>query len=331
MKRCAFSLVELIVVSALIVVLLALLMPAMQAGRESARRVGCGENLRQIGFGLLAYHDRFGSFPPGWIHSPIERQECWGWGALVLPFLEERAVYEELRVTRGSLHRQLATRGATVVPLARAALPRYRCPADSGLSSQGQVHRDRHFSDGLGFLACKQAGPFLPAVSNYVGVAGHCDVVGDAANSGVLFGDSYIRLSDVSDGTSHTLLVGERETLFCRSGTWLGTRSSTSGTARGSVVVAGHSRPKLNQPDPPLAWNTDRLGCGEGFSSLHEGGALFLTCDGATHFIAEGIDHHWYAAGGPAAAGSLADAASPVNGIYQKLMTRNDRQPVSVF
>ena len=330
-RTSGFTLVELLVVIAIIGLLVSLLLPAVQAARESARRLSCSNNLQQFGVALQNYHDGLGSFPSGWIHSATGSQECWGWAALLLPYVEQQDLHTGLGVSQASLFQRLTSHGATVVPLTQSPLKIFICPSDTGFNGRGQVHNDRHFNDGLGFLATKQPKPFWPGVSNYLGVAGHRDVVGANANTGVFFGDSYIRLSDIIDGTSNTLMVGERDTIFCRSGTWLGSRNSGGGATRGSITVIGHSHPKLNQPDPPITWSADRVGCGEGFSSLHPSGAQFLACDGSVHFLMNSIHHNWYAASGNAVAGTIADSTKPANGTYQRLMTRNDRQPVGTL
>ncbi|MFT5526632.1 MAG: prepilin-type N-terminal cleavage/methylation domain-containing protein, partial [Pirellulaceae bacterium] len=96
MKRRAFTLVELLVVIAIIGILVAMLLPAIQAARESARRTQCNNNFKQIGIALHIYHDNFRSLPPGWVAfddagnpDPEEGLPGWGWAPHILPYMEQ--------------------------------------------------------------------------------------------------------------------------------------------------------------------------------------------------------------------------------------------------
>src|SRR4026209_106951 len=106
--RAAFTLVELLVVIAIIGILVALLLPAVQAAREAARRMQCGNNLKQIGQGLHNYHDTFKTFPDGWLYinnpplTNIPAQpntETWAWSALILPYVEQGPLHQQLGVS----------------------------------------------------------------------------------------------------------------------------------------------------------------------------------------------------------------------------------------
>lgn len=332
-RNRGFTLVELLVVIAIIGILVALLLPAVQAAREAARRMSCGNNLKQIGLALHNYHDSLQSFPSGYFESGVDLRESWGWSALLLPYIEQGSLHDQLGVTRGTLYEQLVTNGPAVLALTKTPLKSFMCPSDTGFNSPGLVHNNRNFNGGLGFTAAGQTAVpgTLVGVSNYPGVAGHRDVVSNNPNTGLFFGNAGVRIADITDGTSNTLAVGERETLRCRSGTWVGTRRPAGGGTAGANVLNGHSQVKLNQAGPPIAWNVDRLGCGEGFSSFHPGGAQFALADGSVRFIANSIQHYWFAATGPGTAGTLADASDPSNGIYQRLMSRNDGLPLGDY
>jgi hypothetical protein len=175
------------------------------------------------------------------------------------------------------------------------------------------IHNDRNFSGVPGYNA---VGGYRPGVSNYMGVMGHRDTAGINFNSGVLYGNSAIGMQDIIDGTSNTAAVGERDTYHCRSGSWVGVRNANGTSQRGVYTAVGHSRPKLNQPNPPIVWS-DSWGCGEGFGSLHRGGAQFVLCDGSVKYVAEQIEHVWVA-------NTTTAHKDPLNGVYQRLLSRED-------
>jgi prepilin-type N-terminal cleavage/methylation domain-containing protein/prepilin-type processing-associated H-X9-DG protein len=338
-RRRGFTLVELLVVIAIIGTLVALLMPAVQAARESARRMSCQNNLHNLVLALQQYHDSLESFPSGWFYRNTEpdRHESWGWGALLLPYLEQKNVHDLLGVTSGSLRQQLDITANPPDPQGQGGAPYVRklletplkifiCPSDSGYDDRG-LTVSRSFAQALG---SSTVGMTATAVSNYMGVAGHRNPVSSPTNAnsgkntGVFYENNYTRMADIVDGTSNTFIVGERDTLMCKSGTWIGVHRPTGGGAAGPAMVVGHSRPKLNQPDPPILWSTNGTGCGEGFSSLHPNGAQFALCDGSVRFVSNNIDHHWVGNG-------LQDHKTPTSpntrppGTLQRLMSRNDK------
>jgi prepilin-type N-terminal cleavage/methylation domain-containing protein/prepilin-type processing-associated H-X9-DG protein len=326
-----FTLVELLVVIAIIGVLVGLLLPAVQAAREAARRASCQNNLRQLGIANHNYHDVHQTFPPGWINMPNSpaNQETWGWNAFLLPFIEQENLSKQIGITRYSFYDGLINNGPQVIPGARQVIKIVICPSDTG-HQVGLVHNNRHFTDGAGYIASGASGDFWPGVSNYMGVAGHRDVVNATQNTGVFYGNSRVGIADIKDGTSSTIMVGERDTFNCRSGTWVGVRNDNGSGTRGIHVVSGHSHPKMNQDIALINWNVDGTGCGEGFSSLHPGGAQFLFADSSVRFISETIAHNWIGTDANGN-GTIADSRNTANGIYQRLMTRDDKLTIGNF
>ncbi len=125
MKR-AFTLVEILVVIAIIGVLVALLLPAVQSSREASRRLQCTNNLKQIGLALLNYESNHKLFPPGYVSdfdsNGNDTGPGWGWAAMILPQMEESAIY---RVIHFDLPIEDASNGVRV-----ASIPSYLCPSE---------------------------------------------------------------------------------------------------------------------------------------------------------------------------------------------------------
>jgi len=296
-RRPGFTLIELLVVIAIIAILIALLLPAVQQAREAARRTQCRNNLKQIGLALHNYHDIYGSFPPGFIRwspsDPLEawrganNHEGWGWGALLLPQLDQAPLFNQLNINSMKLEDYLAL-GRPAAKVLQTPLQVFQCPSDSG--GGGIVHQNRHFGGGVGTRR-GGLGRFRPSISNYIGVRGTRDQPQRRNDThGMFFFNSSIKMRDVVDGSSNTLFIGERDTLKCRSGTWIGVRNPRGGGSRGIWYTIGHVRTLLNAPDPPFRWSSNN-GCGESFGSLHEGGAFFALVDGSVQFISENIEY----------------------------------------
>ena len=139
-RRRGFTLIELLVVIAIIAILVALLLPAVQQAREAARRSSCKNNLKQIGLALHNYHDTHRVFPPGQIRgrNPSTGVECgngFSWGAMLLPFLEESAVYDGLDFTIGPF---IGSNKTFINSL--AGFDFARCPSDTERAKTIAVH-----------------------------------------------------------------------------------------------------------------------------------------------------------------------------------------------
>ena len=292
--------------------------------------MSCSNNLKQLGIALHSYHDVANELPPGGVNGAAN-VESWGWGAIILPHLEQSALYDQLGVANRTLHAALV---AGALPLAQTKLSAFVCPSDedtnNGLMDGGPgggVPNGRHFNGNAGVGTGR--GQYV-AKSNYVACAGFWDV-DDTTNDGVMFrGSTGITIQGIQDGSSNTFFAGERNK-FCGQGAWVGNRNPTGGGAQGHDYTLGVVSLQLNMPDN----NSHR--CVEGFASNHTGGANFLFGDGAVRFIRDSISF-----GHGTQYNNLISnhngGGTPDNvihnfpglGVYERLGIRNDRQPVTL-
>ena len=183
----AFTLIELLVVIAIIAVLIALLLPAVQAAREAARRVQCVNNLKQVGLALHNYHDINATFPAGgWTVQGMNM----GWGATILPGVEQRALYDGLNF-------QFAYNGAVNSSAADTVLNVYLCPSQPRAENRSKLAAD----------------PFLAGDADYGGMYGPRGLtvpplINNPPRGSMIF-DKCLGITAITDGTSQTIQVGE--------------------------------------------------------------------------------------------------------------------------
>jgi prepilin-type processing-associated H-X9-DG protein len=267
-----FTVIELVVSIVIVGLLAALLVPAVQAARDSARRMQCKTQLRQLGLGLHLYHDSHRCFPSGsYVMGPADEiQSGWGWGAMLLPFIEQDDLYQLIDFGRGT---------ATGDNLAVIETPNtfWRCPSDPGAEQISVFPVDNP--------------PFELASGNYCG------------SQGILSFMSHVRIDQIRDGTSKTFLVGERLVQPGDDGSlpftsaWCGEVAYLDGYESCSIP---HLLPNrihflnISETDPNC------------FGSRHTGGANFLLADGSLSFINDSIDGTVYEALGTANGGEPA-------------------------
>jgi prepilin-type N-terminal cleavage/methylation domain-containing protein/prepilin-type processing-associated H-X9-DG protein len=273
-RRRAFSLIELLVVMAIIAALVGLLLPAVQKVRETAVRLRCKNNLRQIGIALHDYHDRNLIFPPGYTSvlddNGNEIGPGWGWGAYLLADLEESNVQQQ---TNFSLKVQDPANTAPRLIEMRV----FRCPADS-YPSPFTV------ADANGNPLCQVA------YGNYVAINGNGGVTDFAGtNDGSFLRDQAFQISDITDGLSNTLFIGERCSSMSYT-TWTGAvPGGTVPSLRDPTSVEGAAALVLSHCGPHLPNNPDVTDA-DATSSFHFQGVNFLFGDGSVHIINSNID-----------------------------------------
>ncbi len=322
-NRGGFTLVELLVVITIIGILMSMLLPAVQQIRSAARRMQCGSRMKNVALALHNYHTALGKFPPGWISKGQgngTRDPEWGWPAMLLPYVEQQALYDQLRVDERRLFDVIAEGdNSQGQQLLQTTIPIYRCPQDD---TPDILPRDPE--DPLGRKFDSNADmTFQPATSNYIGNNGFYDRGYDYRNNGVFYGNSRVRIEDIKDGTSNTFLVGERD-YRCSAGTWIGSRNPPHTGMWGSYQVRARVSMQLNDPT-----NEDHDTCTEGFSSAHTTGANFAFADGSIHFINENIE---FANGGLTTSQIRNGSAYQPDllGLYQRLGVVNDNLTVSL-
>ncbi len=299
----ALTLIELLVVVAIFGLLTSLLLPAVQSAREAARRMQCQNHLKQIGLAMHEYHAVWDTFPPAYLASYALRSNQsvtghelgagWAWGTLILPELEQRPVYDaaNFAFSFGSAD-ATDPRGLLGLSVNRTvmqvSLSTFLCPSAGG--GEGPIdlgHGSAHVFGSPG---------------QYVASAGWMDSAQSPINgTGLLYPNSRVAIGDVSDGTSASLMIGERSRNLADAA-WSGVLWSYSVPAplctkvgwpvkscvEVMFLLMGRTGPASDIVSGSISdGNTPNHQGADGFASQHPGGCQFLFGDGSARFIKE--------------------------------------------
>ena len=279
-----FTLIELLVVIAIIAVLVGLLLPAVQSAREAARRAQCSNNLKQVGLAMHGYHSVHNTFPPGYVTAVVNNPAApeigpgWGWGVMILNQLEQRPLYQGI-----NFNLQITDPGSQTART--PILSVFLCPSNVG---SGPV------------VASSLTGTVLTtdvSAGQYVASAGQLEP-GEFpdSNNGVFYRNSRNGLRDIIDGSSTTLMIGERSRNVADA-TWVGAvptwqlctnpKWAVQECGPASTLVVSHTGTattgSIYVPNSAASMVDD-------YWSLHPGGCNFLFCDGSVRFIKASVN-----------------------------------------
>ena len=338
-SRSGFTLVELLVVIAIIGVLVALLLPAVQAAREAARRSTCINNLKQIALATQVYHDSHNEFPVGhvWANATSDNNGTgWSWGAKILPQMEQGSAFGQIDFDENCCVQNPTnpgeTRNAEVI---KTPLPFFLCPTDG--------------APPISLTPGGGAGEVVEmATTSYSGNGGsfdnsHYNEQGEDLANGIFMRHRHPtvvgttraskRLKEIVDGTSNTILATESAWDVSFSDEGIGEfvgRKRWYGSRAGSNRMINEGVASMNPPNSAPNATIRRAA-----ASQHPGGVNFAMVDGSVHFITEAIEstNRTWAQRNTPNANDPYDAArsGQAYGVYQRLWSRADEQLVGDF
>lgn len=344
LRRSGFTLIEMLVVIAIIASLITILFPAVQHAREAARRSSCKNHLKQLGLALHNYHDTHNAFPMGISHHKAgcandpgtgfytshwnDRYASWTWQALILPQIEASDIYDDVGVGDEQAHASL--RNYQNRPILQQPLAILNCPSDDGPDENNYGPR---------MSRANNESVYTVAKSNYVAVHHHglatcnnttgnisqsnfLNLAGNEPYSGMFSHNVSTQMRDVTDGMSNTLMIGERAWDLMITGTVDAPRAANQFISSG--LISGISNGGMSSTFGTSAIGINQSGSTDllmrysrqSFSSRHSGGAQFCMADGSVRFVSQGIH---------------LNSSSSVDSLFESLISRNDGQAIEDF
>ena len=291
-RTAAFSLIELLVSITIVGALLGLLLPAVQSARESARQLSCKNNLRQIGLGMHNYVSTIGKLPAGYEYaqSPEGNRRGYSWGTALLPFIELAALHDQI-------NRRKPVFDPSNSSVRQQHISTFLCPSDT-ISPTGFVKmKEERYA-----MSCYVANFGTPDLDlDQTQSRGRANPLGPYSGPwGPFYRNSATRTAEITDGLSHTFMVGERQNGPFRNPTPTGPHFEYETTWIGAVRDAddpsddhGHMVLFQTGHTPNSQESDDR-----DVSAPHDGFAQFLLCDGSVHAVSAEIDNDIYRAMG---------------------------------
>ena len=276
---------ELLVVIAIIGILVSLLLPAVQAAREAARRMQCQNNLKQLALALHNYHTANSTFPPaGFYHVGTLTGITLSWHTTILPYIEQQNLYDTLDLDgpySSTQNRQAALNQVEAFLCPSFGTKRSVLHKEFGSTGDQVSGQDVFTTHYYGVLGAE--GTNVETGNDYTVVTfGSC---GDYARSGTMLHDESVTIDEIRDGTSNTFLLGELS--------WEGTnnyRSWVRGTSEGSCGASSSAK-NVEYGIGIFAYEVFNVEFNDvSFGSMHPGGCLFAYSDGSVHFVSETVD-----------------------------------------
>jgi prepilin-type N-terminal cleavage/methylation domain-containing protein len=296
-RRSAFTLIELLVVIAIIGVLVALILPAVQAARESARKIQCRNNLKQIGLGFANYLTQKTVLPPGYVVRSTAGSDHlgFGWSTMLLPFLEQDNVYKTINFEMYP------------VALPQQQMTIFNCPSDPYMGAAIYMSKSAGYNNPMcsnpmysGWSTGECMGivtdstPSFAAKANYVANYGS-QALGPVMGNGVFGPNTSLPIQFIRDGASNTFFAGERS--FAGSVSWAGVSYDITCSAPTQTNTNILPSPVSSNGHHVLGTTQFRMNTNNaGFSSPHIGGGHMLFGDGAVRFLSENMDALTYQA-----------------------------------
>jgi prepilin-type N-terminal cleavage/methylation domain-containing protein/prepilin-type processing-associated H-X9-DG protein len=308
-SRLGFTLIELLVVIAIIAILIGLLLPAVQKVREAAARMKCQNNFKQIGLGLHNYHDSYQKFPVGTteaLNGNGSQTNRMDWAVLILPYVEQNAIYQNAFAANTTSGNMVGNFTGFQTPI-----PTFICPSDS---NSPKVHTGSSPTD------ANQQG----AHGNYVACAGNtvynpttptADPSG-ANLAGMFYSNSKVRMTDIADGTSNTLMASEIRLSPDVNGHDTRGRYYNNAGQGGILFSTLYVPNQVAAPDiisycqsiPKAPCTSSTVGLVITARSYHTGGVNACLADGSVKFVSDSVNPTtWLYAGGRADGQVLSD------------------------